>query len=207
MKISINKVLISALLVAGSAMAFSSCNDEWDDHYSINASSLSGGTLWEALSANKEYSDFVDTLKAHHYEKLLSGTRVYTVFAPTNDAMRNAAIKGTNVQQEFIKNQIAYFYHNFDVTKDTTVTMLDKKVMRLLGNKFGDKLDPNIPVSNENTVGCRNGLLQQLSAILPYSDNLWEYIGKQNGTQFRDYLYSFNTQKLLESQSTVDSIN
>lgn len=207
MKISINKVLMSALLVVGSVIAFSSCSDEWDDHYSTNASSLSGGTLWEALLANKEYSDFVDTLKAHNYQKLLSGTRVYTVFAPTNDAMRSATIKGTNVTQEFIKNQIAYFYHNFDATKDTTVTMLNKKVMRLLGNNFGDKLDPNIPVSNENTVGCSNGLLQQLPSILPYSDNLWEYIGKQSGTQFRDYLYSFNTKYLSETESTVDSIN
>gem|GEM_PF-5765780 len=198
---------MGALLVAGSVMALSSCSDEWDDHYSTNASSFSGGTLWEALLANKEYSDFVDTLKAHQYNKLLSGSRIYTVFAPTNEAMRAAGIGGANVAQEFIKNQIAYFYHNFDATKDTTVTMLNKKVMRLQGNKFGDKLDPSISVSNENSVGCTNGILQQLPAILPYSANIWEYIGKQTGTQFRDYLYSFNSITLNTAQSTVDSIN
>ncbi len=205
MKIQVKKLMLGALVVAGSVGMFS-CNDDWDDHYSAISPSQAGPTLWEALQA-PEYSAFKDILREKGYEALLSGkdSRIYTVFAPTNDAMSGFVMEDSLLEGEFIQNHISYFYQNVSTVSDTTVTMLNKKVMRLKSDVFGDRLNPNIQMEATN-FACKNGLLQTLPQVVPYKSNIWEIIDKQGG-KLKDYLFSYNSTILNKAQSTVGYVD
>lgn len=201
MKIQMNKLMLGALVVAGSVSLFS-CSDEWDDHYSEVSSSAAGPSIWETLNSNPEYSAFANVLKENGYDAILSGgrtPRIYTVFAPTDEAMQSYT-EGTNTVDEFIKNHVSYFYRNVNSREDTTVTMLNDKIMRLRGDLFGDKLNPAYTILDKN-IACNNGLIQGLSGVVPYKKNIWEYIDTQNG-ELKKYLFNFNRTQLIVSEST-----
>lgn len=206
MKIQMNKLMLGALVVAGS-MSLYSCSDEWDDHYSEVSSSVAGVSIWETLSSNSEYSAFANILKEQGYDAILSGgqtPRIYTVFAPTNEAMQSYHEQG-NIDEEFIKNHIAFFYRNVSNLSDTTVTMLNDKVMRLKGSMFGDKLDPIYSVVDKN-IPCQNGLIQGISGVVPYKKNIWEYIDEQGG-ELKTFLFGFNRTVLDTDESTEGYID
>lgn len=204
MKIQMNKLLLGALVVAGS-ICFSSCSDEWDDHYATSSPSTEGMNLWETLKSNPNYSIFADTLAKRGYDAILKSNRIYTVFAPTNEAMQNFQMNGDLIKDEFIKNHIAYFYHNVYPQQDTVVQMLNKKMMRIRQDYFGEKADPEIAVTERN-VPSRNGLLQGLNQVVPYLPNIWEHIGKETDS-LRKYLYSYNVIELNTNESTPGYIN
>ena len=205
MKIRMNKLLLSALIVAGSA-ALHSCSDEWDDHYSDSGINASGKTILAELKANPEFSKFTEILERTGNSKLLSGNRAYTVFAPTNDAMAGyTPAQGYDEAESFVKNHIAYFSHAVSAYSDTTVTMMNDKVMRIRNARFGDNQNPEIPVV-EGNIACRNGLIHGIQGIAPYIPNLWETIAGE-APVFSDSLHKRDSYILNTTESTIDSIN
>lgn len=88
MKTIINHILGKAWLgLAALALPLASCSD-WDDHY--NPSTADGGsktTLWQAISSESNLSNFAQVLKGCGYDRNLSGSQTYTVFALTNDGL------------------------------------------------------------------------------------------------------------------------
>jgi hypothetical protein len=205
MKIRMNKLLLAALAIAG-AMAIPACSDEWNDHYdSAAGTNTTGPTILEALKSSPELTDFVAILEEKGYDKLLKGNRTYTVFAPTNSALAGYSLNEKySIVESVIKNHIAYFLHGVNDFSDTTVTMLNKKVMRIRGTEFGELLNPNIPVGTSN-IACQNGLIHVLNGVAPYIPNLWEVIGAE-APDYSAFLHLQDDKVLNVAESTIDSI-
>lgn len=205
-----NKLLLGVLLLAGGT-ALHSCSDEWDDHYSdggagsVNATGIS---LWERLQSMEEYSSFVAKLEEHGYDALLKQNRAFTVYAPDNAAMSAYMADGKYSERDaFLRNHIAYFSHPLSSYTDTTVTMMNEKVMRVRGGMLGTNQEQNIAfVDGQTNLPCRNGLLHGIQGILPYIPNLWEIIDAET-TDYSKYVHLLDQYVLNEEESTVDSLN
>ncbi|MGI6219069.1 MAG: fasciclin domain-containing protein [Bacteroidaceae bacterium] len=205
-----NKLLLGVLLLAGGT-ALHSCSDEWDDHYSdsgSNAVNSTGISLWDRLKSMPDYSAFVEKLQEYDYDRILSQNRAFTVYAPNNAAMANYVANGQyNEKDAFVRNHIAYFNHPYNTYADTTVEMMNEKVMRIRGGLFGTNQDPNIAfVEGETNLPCRNGLIHGISGIVPYMPNIWEIIDAQ-APLYSQYLHQLDEQVLNTEESTVDSIS
>ena len=205
-----NKLLLGVLLLAGGT-ALHSCSDEWDDHYSdggagsVNATGIS---LWERLQSMEEYSSFVAKLEEHGYDALLKQNRAFTVYAPDNAAMSAYMADGKYSERDaFLRNHIAYFSHPLSSYTDTTVTMMNEKVMRVRGSMLGTNQEQNIAfVDGQTNLPCRNGLLHGIQGILPYIPNLWEIIDAETA-DYSKYVHLLDQYVLNEEESTVDSLN
>ena len=196
-----NKLLLGVLLLAGGT-ALHSCSDEWDDHYSdggagsVNATGIS---LWERLQSMEEYSSFVAKLEEHGYDALLKQNRAFTVYAPDNAAMSAYMPDGKYSERDaFLRNHIAYFSHPLSSYTDTTVTMMNEKVMRVRGSMLGTNQEQNIAfVDGQTNLPCRNGLLHGIQGILPYIPNLWEIIDAET-TDYSKYVHLLDQYVLNE---------
>ena len=76
------KVVMAALTLGAMTTA---CSD-WDDHYDANGTVTGSATstLWENISANNDLTEFAALAKKVGYDKVLSNSQTYTVWAPLN---------------------------------------------------------------------------------------------------------------------------
>src|ERR1035437_434563 len=106
-----NKGIFQILLFC-SLITFSSCEDNWTDHYSINKNVVSGKTLWETIQSTPNLSKFAQILKKEGYDKILSESQMYTVWAPVDSALVNFNLDSTLLVKEFIGNHISRFSYS-----------------------------------------------------------------------------------------------
>ena len=78
-----NKVIGLALAV----LTFAACSDTWNDHFDNKGEGMNDQTLWQAISQNGNLSNFAKVVQACGYDKSLNSSQVFTVFAPTNEAI------------------------------------------------------------------------------------------------------------------------
>ncbi len=194
-----------------------SCTDEWNDHYKVET--LGDGTLWDVINSDSELSNFAAVLKATGYNTALDGSQVFTVFAPTNDcfteAERDAAIQSYNEQKargvkdlrntvvkEFIQNHIAlYNYSVSSATKDTTINMMNGKLVKFNGTSFAgnDFLSTNVATGN--------GVLFTIGTKATFEPNILEYLEKDAELDsLRKYLYLYNLDVFQPDQSVPGEI-
>ena len=116
-----NKVLGLALAV----LTFAACSDTWNDHFENKGKDMKDYTIWEGISQNSNLSNFAKVIQACGFDKSLSSSQVFTVFAPTNEhfsaqdadeliAAYNAEKGKVNeedntVIKEFVHNHIAMY--------------------------------------------------------------------------------------------------
>ena len=94
--------------LAALALPLASCSD-WDDHYDPSTGDEgSKTTLWQAISSQSELSNFARVLKGCDYDRNLSGSQTYTVFALTNDGLP-AEIEARQKQYEYYRDKLLSF--------------------------------------------------------------------------------------------------
>ena len=76
-----NKVLGLALAV----LTFVACSDTWNDHFESKGKDMKDITLWEGIKQNGDLSNFAKVIEGCDFDKSLSSSQVFTVFAPTNN--------------------------------------------------------------------------------------------------------------------------
>ena len=76
-----NKVLGLALAV----LTFAACSDTWNDHFESKGKDTKDYTLWEGIKQNSNLSNFAKVIQGCGFDKSLSSSQVFTVFAPTNE--------------------------------------------------------------------------------------------------------------------------
>ena len=168
-------LLLSGLLFSTGMLLWTSCTDEWDEHYNQSNEDLSAyPTLLERLKDQSDpdvkqgrFTQFVRVLEATGYDQQLATPALLTVFAPMDMTQSEADkwierynTEKTSVQDayntavtQFVQNHISLYGHNFVKTgtdeKTDTVGMLNGKYMRVHS-------DAN---SSEWTVGANVGSL------------------------------------------------
>lgn len=178
--------LLSIIISLGGLGGLISCTDTWDEHYQTGV--MGEGTLWEAIKNNQQLSNFARVIEATGYNKSLSSSQVFTVFAPTNDAFTDAdanevisqyqaelakGLKGEKNRaiKEFLMNHIAlYNYSIANESPDTTIRMMNGKYLGLTNNTFSGK-----QFTSTNTI-TGNGILFTLAEKADYIYNIFEYV-------------------------------
>jgi len=70
------------------------CTKDWENHYDVYPETVNK-PVWEALQSDSQISDFVQLLKENQADTLFNGDVIYTVLAPTNEALSQYLDTGT----------------------------------------------------------------------------------------------------------------
>ena len=219
-----NHIYNTVLGLAVAALTLTACSDEWDNHYnSLGEAGVSGttgsGSLWEAIQANPELSNFASVVQACGYDKSLGGNQVFTVFAPTNSSFSSEeaqrliqaynAEKGTvdddeiTTVKEFLQNHIALYNHSVSSASNDSIVLMNGKYAVLTA----DAIDGNKFLTSNQHYG--NGVLFTLEKKVEFFSNLFEYLRKDADLDsIRSFFYNkmFYRQEFLPERSVAGGI-
>lgn len=177
------------LLLLLSGILFSACTKKWDDHTAIIDPEASG-TLLQEIQGNPNLSKFSEYLTKTGYDKLISSSKSFTVWAPTNEALSkvDGSVLGTDEKLKlFVGNHIA------DLAFQTTQLQEEFIRIKTLNGKnisFSAKEADGAPIV-EADVNVANGVLHTISAAIIPKVSAWEYLNSTNTLQ-KQALQSFD---------------
>ena len=203
-------------MVSAIGAGLASCTDEFDNHYnqSVESTGKLDITCMEYLQQNSDFSDFVTLIKDAGYETLLSSPQMYTVWAPSNDAL-NEVMKNRN-NAEYIKNNPAYIKNivaNHIALFSYSTSSLQRRAVKMKNGKIHVFANENggytigeqklVNVGEFISQGVNNGVIYRIDAdVVPYKFNILEYIGETAGLDsLKKYLYAYNDSVLDKSLS------
>lgn len=205
------------MMVAGCMLAATSCSD-FSDYNAIDASAEPSAdkTLWENIKANANLSDFAQVLEKVGYDKVLDESHTYTVWAPVNGSFDKDSLfrlSESKVIKEFVKNMVANYAHQETDVNDTTVFMLNEKLMKFHGKNTssmtfdGQSLVANADLSAYNYPST-NGILYTVSSPSIFRSNGYEVITdvKDQAGKFYDMIMKYHTETLDEKNSVKGEI-
>lgn len=212
MKIQFKYIGFSLLVLLTGSVIFNSCeNENWKDHYSVDKAIVSDQTLWDVIQANPNLKKFAWALRKTGYDKYLSNSQMYTVWAPVDSVSTNIDTTNVNIDniiltKEYVKNHISRYKYVASGIEKSKVTLLNNKVT-YFGLNGSEYYFADIKLLSKNTVAS-NGLLHIIGKRLPFFDNLWEYLVRDTRLDsIRKYLYSFDKITFDASKSTPGDVN
>ncbi len=211
---------IGMMIVAGGMLAATSCSDFSDYNTAPEAYTPSAElTLWENISGNENLSDFAAVLKRVGYDKVLSASRTYTVWAPVNGSFNMdslSQVSDDKVEREFVRNLIADYAHKENDVNDTTIYMLNEKLLRFSNKNSAalafdaGKILPNASNPAVFNYPSVNGLLYTIAAPAVFRFNGYEYITeaaeKFSATKMNTYFQKYERIELDEAASVKGEI-
>lgn len=176
------------MMVAGTVLAAASCT-EFSDYNAVDPSAdLSADkTLWENIQSNAILSDFAQVLKQVGYDKILSESHTYTVWAPVNGSFNVDSLNKLSKQKiikEFVQNMVANYSHPETDINDTTVFMLNEKLLKFSGKNtpslaFDGKKILSQTSSSAFNCPSTNGLLYTVTHPATFRNNGYEIITEE----------------------------
>ena len=194
----------SFLLIILSATCFWACKS-WDDRVALSDSSL-GRTLFDEINTQADLSKFKDLLVQSGYDKILSSSNNYTVFAPNNkalDALDVSTIKDPDALKAFVENHIAFLAYSMPTTADESrIKLLNNKYNSFAKGVFGTSA-----VLTANKV-VSNGVLHVIDKYAEVLPNLWAYVNA-NTTDYAQNksIVSLSYLQFNPEKAIVDSIS
>jgi hypothetical protein len=165
-----------------------------NQHYSVDSRVVSDKSLWEKIQSTPNLSKFTQILKKTGYDKILSASQMYTVWAPEDAALADFNpdnMDSIMLVKEFISNHIARFSYTASGNVDAKVSVLNKKIIAFktvgIDYYYGDA---KLIKLNEMSY---NGILHVINKRVAFFNNIWEYLDKdQRLDSVRKYFYSFD---------------
>lgn len=198
-------------------LAATSCSD-FSDYNAIDASAEPSAdkTLWENIKANANLSDFAEVLEKVGYDKVLNASHTYTVWAPVNGSFDKDSLfslSESKIIKEFVKNMVANYSHQETDFNDTTVFMLNEKLLKFHGkNTSSMTFDGQSLVANAESTAYNypsiNGILYTVSKPSTFRSNGYEVISdvKDKAGKFYDMIMKYHTETLDEKNSVKGEI-
>lgn len=198
-------------------LAATSCSD-FSDYNAIDASAEPSAdkTLWENIKANANLSDFAEVLEKVGYDKVLNASHTYTVWAPVNGSFDKDSLfslSESKIIKEFVKNMVANYSHQETDLNDTTVFMLNEKLLKFHGkNTSSMTFDGQSLVANAESTAYNypsiNGILYTVSKPSTFRSNGYEVISdvKDKAGKFYDMIMKYHTETLDEKNSVKGEI-
>ncbi|MFV5690450.1 fasciclin domain-containing protein [Flavobacterium sp. LT1R49] len=179
------KRLLASLLT----IALVSCSNPWDDRENNGDANL-GVNLSEAIANTNEVSMFGALLVQTGYDKILSESKTYTVFAPTNEAiyqLDKSILNDAKALKLFVANHIALTaYSSVRSGGKTQIKMFSDKYLTFTGSTMID--DATIVTADHYAA---NGVFHIINKALTPKLNIWQYINSKAGVSATsDYLLS-----------------
>ncbi|WP_265955562.1 fasciclin domain-containing protein [Galbibacter sp. EGI 63066] len=200
MMISINKYS-KAMLAGMTLLTVVSCSNPWDDH-SANSDENIEQTLGDRLTNDSQTTEFGKLLEETGYDRILSGSKTYTVWPPTNEALASVpqeALSDMKSKKLFVQNHITLTAFSSVSEQDTvTVQMLSNKYLEF---KNGAVIfDANVITTDQY---ASNGLYHVIDKALVPQQNVWEYLKSNAGNKMSSYLLSLDEFNIYQSDSTA----
>lgn len=203
-------------LIAASALAFAlfasySCKD--DDKFIFPEPADTELSTLEVMRKDPELANFLevaDRCGEGTLDSLLNQSRVYTIWAPVNEAVDKDYLiqciedgKREMVFQQFIKFHIANNRHaaNGEIDKSNKLMMINEKYVTFCGNTvdgytFGDSRVV------ESNILTKNGLIHKISNAVTYSPSIWEALANINSVStFWQFCKSFTVKEIDKHNS------
>lgn len=215
MKMNMKYTKVLGLALA--ALTFCTCSDEWDNHYNTQQVG-NGRSLWETISTDNTLSNFASVIQATGYDKALASSQVFTVFAPTNDALtaeqaekwidtynqekaESKKDEDNKTVKEFVKNHITLYNKSVSELSNDTIVMLNGKYLEL----DGETLDGhNLSLTNSHHT---NGVLFKVDHQVNYFYNVFEYLATDADLDsVAKFLYSYNEYEFMPELSVPGGI-
>jgi hypothetical protein len=196
-------ILIQCLLAS---IIFIACTDKfWDEHYVADTSLVADKNLWESIEATPELSAFAALLKETGYDKILSQSQAYTVFAPNNNALAGFDKTGVDVKTELVENHIARFVITASGDGQDNIYMLNRKLISF--SRQGSDYSFGSAVYSGKDLVASNGVVHILSGYEAYFPNIYELLAKRADLDsLHKYVYSFNRIEFYEEASVPGSV-
>jgi uncharacterized surface protein with fasciclin (FAS1) repeats len=194
------------LLILFAGLIFSACKKQWDQRDLVTDQQLNIN-LMQQIQANSNLSTFAGYLTKVGYDKLLTSTKTYTVWAPTNEALQSidpAIVSDTVKLKQFVGNHIA---NQAYLTNNVQASLR-------LHNLIGKNLtftpttveDANITAANQYV---NNGVLHTINKALTPKMNISEFIRSLTtvGLLQKAYVLRNDTTFIDTTKATVASID
>lgn len=152
------------------SLCLAGCSD-WDDHYDADQVRTGTANLYELLSHDSNTSSFANMLARVGYDKVLSASQTYTVFAPNNEALAGVDLNNDALVRRIVLNHIARYTQPTSTSTAKGVRMLNGKVYHF--DSSGAFNGADIVAGNE---AASNGLIHEMSSQIPYAYNIYEYL-------------------------------
>lgn len=182
-----------------------SCKEEWDDHYSAVPADKLDVNVWEYIESQEELSVFAQMLKSTGYDKLLTQSQTFTVWAPNNTALAGVNLNDADKVLKIVENHITRF--------SLTTSGLSTKVITSLNNKlhpFSKSALAAIFAGKsivKSDIAVKNGIIHIINEYAPYKQNFWEYLNEEEGLDsLRTFINSLTTMVLDVDKSFVDGV-
>lgn len=170
---------------------FWQCTDPWDEHIEGNEG-IPGNELLKEIKDNSELSQFYALLQTTGIDKELSNSKIFTVWAPINEAL-----SATNIPEDamelstFVWNHISYerisYSGNDFITRHK---MASGKYLEI--NTKNSTIDGVELLGTQDNVAT-NGVLHMIKASLNVKKNIWDYLKESTyGKKQIDYILSQN---------------
>ncbi|PXY43113.1 fasciclin domain-containing protein [Flavobacterium hydrophilum] len=181
-----------------------SCSSPWDDKEGNGDVNLNV-TLNEAISTTSETAEFGKLLTQTGYDKILAASKTYTVFVPTNEALKAVSttiLNNPEALKKFVENHIALSsYSSVRNTAEERIKMLSDKYLTFKGSTtIGDA---TIVAANHYAA---NGVFHIVNKALAPKLNIWEYVTSQGGTSaMSNYLLSLKEFSIYNADAIAKS--
>lgn len=201
--------------ISAAALLFGSCSDFSDyNTVPVDVNTKAELTLWENISSNPQLSDFASVLKRVGYDKVLSESHTYTVWAPINgtfnaDSLKN--ISDAKVVSQFVNHHIANYSHLESNVSDTVIFMLNEKSMR-----FNNKISDNLSFDGHKILATDgiynhpsvNGMLYVMDGSATYRHNAYDIFSELGGVSdsLAKFVKRYETVTLDVSKSVPGNI-
>lgn len=166
----IKKYSLILLLLVGFGVIVA-CNKKWDNHDAITDPSIAIN-LYQVIKANSNLSKFSELLEKSGYSKIISSSKSYTVWAPTNQALATldpAILNDSLKLRSFVGNHIANLAYTTSSTLQR-IPMLNGKFSRFKDLAF-DSATITVP-----NLAASNGILHLVDKFIPSIDNCWQFL-------------------------------
>ncbi|VBB44743.1 conserved hypothetical protein [uncultured Paludibacter sp.] len=186
------------------AIFFTSCNEEWDQHYNdVSVAAKSDLNLYEYIKSKDNLSTFTQMLQVTGYDKILSSSQVFTVWAPENDALSGIDPNNATLSLEIVKNHVARYSYTTSGVTTMIIPMVNGKLLSFKKATNGYIFNSEMIVTAD--LGTANGILHIVGGYAPYKMNIWEFINQTAGLDsLKDYINSLSVRK-LDSIASYDS--
>ena len=193
---------IGMMLVAGVALATTSCSDFADFNEAYTETDMrAGNTLWQNISSDPELSDFAALVKKAGYSEIFNAPGAYTVWAPKNgtyDIEPLLSMDSVKLVKQFVQQHMANFIMPLNSTVDKSVMSLNEKKHQFTADAYDDVkiISGNNPSSN--------GVIHILGGRSTFYPNIYEYLDEVQGCDnFVKYIKKYETQE-LDTKNSVE---
>lgn len=211
---------MAAVLLAGAPLLWSACTDDWNEHYDIVPGGMAEqASLLEKIQADPNLANFYKVISSIGGAETLDSPQQLTVWAPTNmteaqadsiinvyreDSAAGVKLVDNRAIKQFMQNHVALYARPISALTDTTIHMLNRKYMRLVGESPEKGSLEGNPFSEMEI--CNNGILYKTENLQTFFPNIREYMELNGIDSVANFIKLFDKYTLDETASVEGGV-